>query len=275
MTAIDTTHKPTTTTIVITPETAKRWLATNRINRPMNKKVVNRYRGDMINGLWQYTHAGIAFDTNGDLVDGQHRLAAIAGLPEGHAVAMSVTRGLAPEARFFVDQGRKRTPGNQLAMAGVRNHNRIAAGIRVYLNWATRAMFTDSADQVVTAPRIQEWAADNAELVNLSNVIDVQLSRSYAHPRVARAAFFALAQIDEEEALDFFYKFSTGADLPMGNPILVLRNRLENDRISRVVRTDREQLGMIFRAWNAVRKGETLQRIMARAWTAETFPEPI
>lgn len=270
------TARPTTSTVLLTPDTAKRWLDANTINRPLNKGAVERYRGDMLAGLWQYTHAGIAFDTNGDLVDGQHRLHAIAGLPEGHAVAMSVTRGLAPESRFYVDQGRKRTPGNQLAMAGVRNFNQTAAGARLYLLWATGNMFRDNnAKSSITAPKIQEWVADNAGLVDLANDSHREIVKNDATPAVARAAFFAFAQVDATDAVEFFHRFSTGIALGAGSPILALRERLASDRRQRVKRSDREQLGLFVKAWNAEREGRQLKRLTPQAWTAQDFPLPV
>ena len=61
----------------ITPERASEWLAANTTNRPVSKAVVRSFAQAMRRGEWMVTHQGIAFDTQGVLVDGQHRLAAI------------------------------------------------------------------------------------------------------------------------------------------------------------------------------------------------------
>lgn len=63
--------------LVITPKMAEEYLKHNTSNRPINKTVMVAYAKDMVNGRWSLTHQGIAFDKDGNLVDGQHRLMAI------------------------------------------------------------------------------------------------------------------------------------------------------------------------------------------------------
>ena len=45
--------------------------------RRQSQSVVESYARAMRAGQWLLTHQGIAIDTNGELVDGQHRLSAI------------------------------------------------------------------------------------------------------------------------------------------------------------------------------------------------------
>lgn len=274
-TEISTATKPSTSIVIVTPEMALRWLEKNTNNRPVARIVVERYKRDMLAGLWQFTNAGVAFDVNGDLIDGQHRLLAISELPAGNGIALNVTRGLAPEARFFIDQGRKRTSGQQLAMAGNRNYNHTASGVRLHLIWKTGILFRDTKQaQLITSPQIQEWVQANADLVELANQSQRDLVKSDANPSVARAAFFAFAAIDPMDAALFFSKLHSGAGLDEGDPILALSQRLATDRRNKRRRTEREQLGMVIAIWNAWRAGRKLKTVPIRAWTAATFPEP-
>ena len=90
----------------ITPENAKKMLAFNKVNRPISEKTSKAYAEDMKNGRWDTnTTSCIAFDTKGNLVDGQHRLTAviIAGVP----VKMWVSRNVGDHVVF--DSGRNRT----------------------------------------------------------------------------------------------------------------------------------------------------------------------
>jgi hypothetical protein len=95
---------------IITPEMAKEYLAHNTANRALRSKVLAYMVRDMKSGKWRLTHQGIAFDANGNLVDGQHRLSAIvlAGVP----IQMMVTRGLDDEAILNIDTGSQRTPAD-------------------------------------------------------------------------------------------------------------------------------------------------------------------
>lgn len=76
----------------ITPETAEVYLAVNNNIRPLITRDVTAYANVMRRGEWQLTHQGIAFNEDGFLVDGQHRLAAI--VESGVTVRMIVTRGV-------------------------------------------------------------------------------------------------------------------------------------------------------------------------------------
>jgi len=267
---------PTTTAVTITPNMAKSWLENNTNNRPVAPKVVERYMRDMLSGLWHFTPAAIGFDTDGNMIDGQHRLHAIANLPEGHSVTMNVTHGLDPQSKFYIDQGRRRTPGNQLSMLGIKNYNHNAAGARQYLLWSQGLIFKDSSKaQLITSPQIQEWVENHMDLVELANQSHRDLIRNDARPAINRAAFFRFATINVEDAVTFFSRLHSGASLHEGNPILALKQRLETDRRTSRKRTDREQLGMLITAWNSWRKGKNMKSISSKSWTIDNFPKPI
>lgn len=266
---------PTTTPMPITPNMARTWLKFNHLNRPVHWPTVERYKRDMLAGLWKFTPASIGFDTDGNMIDGQHRLHAISQLPDDKTVTINVTHGLDPEAKFFIDQGRRRTPGNQLSMLGIKNYNNTAAAARFYLIWKTGALFRDSSRaQMITTPQVQEWVLNNMHLVDLANQSHTALVRTDARQAVVRAAFMACAEVDVMDAVKFFGRLHTGASLSEGNPILALRQRFETDRRTKRKRPDREQLGMIFTAWNYWRTGKSLKKLAPRDWDADTFPEP-
>lgn len=63
--------------MLVTPTLASQWLQQNIGNRPLRKRTVDLYASQMSSGLWRETHEPIAMDARGNLVDGQHRLAAI------------------------------------------------------------------------------------------------------------------------------------------------------------------------------------------------------
>jgi hypothetical protein len=104
-------------TVDITPEMAAKWLESNaEFNRKLRQTVVDRYARDMLNGAWNLTHQGVAFDTKGRLIDGQHRLAAIA--KAGVSVRMTVVRDTPAGAFDHVDIGFGRTTADVLSAQG-------------------------------------------------------------------------------------------------------------------------------------------------------------
>lgn len=91
---------------VITPQKAQGFLDRNHANRRVRHAVVQKYAAAMARGEWQLTHQGIAVDTDGNLIDGQHRLMAIAAAQT--SVTMTVTYGVPTTVFGALDQGVKR-----------------------------------------------------------------------------------------------------------------------------------------------------------------------
>lgn len=94
----------------ITPNLATQYMSAidpDYKNRNIRNRVVSAYARDMKDGRWELTHQGIAFDENGFLRDGQHRLAAI--IESGVTVKMMVTRGIPAGTYAGIDEGAKRS----------------------------------------------------------------------------------------------------------------------------------------------------------------------
>src|SRR5439155_10069057 len=61
----------------VTPKKAAEYLERNTANRPLSARTVRDFAQAMRRGEWQVTHQGIAFDTEGALVDGRNRPARV------------------------------------------------------------------------------------------------------------------------------------------------------------------------------------------------------
>lgn len=124
--------------IIVTPDMAQEWLSKNcDHNRTIKTKTVYSYARDMKNGNWYLTHRGIAFDKDGHLIDGQHRLRAIvlAGVP----VKMVVMRDVPKESMGFVDIGVTRSTVDMLKMRYdekyITNTTSVAAAKFMMCGW--------------------------------------------------------------------------------------------------------------------------------------------
>lgn len=98
----------------ITPALARDWLKRNTGNRPLRQSNVESWKLILQRGEYKLTHQGIAFLKDGMLADGQHRLSAIAEMPDSFSVQMLVTFDLPPDAFLGMDQGVKRTTADIL-----------------------------------------------------------------------------------------------------------------------------------------------------------------
>lgn len=94
----------------ITPAIAKAYLLKNDNNRPLRQNHIRLLASDIKNGDWQITHQGIAFDSTGRLIDGQHRLHAI--IQAGVGIQILVTRGCSSSSFSILDRGANRTPSD-------------------------------------------------------------------------------------------------------------------------------------------------------------------
>lgn len=87
-------------------------LAHNGGNRKMRMTGVEFLTRAMREGQFLTTHEGIAFDTEGSLIDGQHRLRAI--IASGTRQWMLVVKNLEPEVFNVIDAGITRTMSDRL-----------------------------------------------------------------------------------------------------------------------------------------------------------------
>jgi hypothetical protein len=111
----------------ITPDIAAKYLETMDGNRTVRQTRIDAYAAQMKSGLWRKTHQGIAFDADGHLIDGQHRMWSI--IESGVTVAMMVSRGVNPEDVVAVDSGLGRSYADVGLYAGWENADPVAAAI--------------------------------------------------------------------------------------------------------------------------------------------------
>jgi len=130
----------------ITPSIAEKYLACVRIGnqRKLSQARAEAFAREMSAKHWMQTHQGIAFDSNGDLIDGQHRLRAImiCGLTIPMLVTRDVPSNMVNGVKLFaidaIDIGYVRKTGEQLSLRhGIENSNRVAAATRAILVWST------------------------------------------------------------------------------------------------------------------------------------------
>jgi len=115
---------------LITPEIALEILKTNKRNRPMKKDLVLFYAEEMKKGSWKLNGESIIISSTNILLDGQHRLAAI--VKSGIEQQMVVVTGAKNEVFDTIDVGKTRTSGDIMAIDGISNANKHAAGIGKY-----------------------------------------------------------------------------------------------------------------------------------------------
>lgn len=114
----------------VSAEQAREWLKLNTSNRRIRRSHVEEFKRMFERKEYRITHQGVSFGIDGALQDGQHRLTALAEMPDGFSVVMSVTRGLEKEAFEVHDRGVKRTYSDSLRISrGLAEVSRFLAAI--------------------------------------------------------------------------------------------------------------------------------------------------
>lgn len=262
-------------TKTISPGEAAELLTENRSNRPLSKSVVNGFAEAMRRGEWKLTHQGIAFDENGNLVDGQHRLTAI--VESGVPVETLVFREVGSDTFDVLDAGRKRNAADALSIAGEKSTLLLASMIRIVWLYTNRpdsswsgGNATVTTPQVLETlekyPKIRDYTATGEEIARATGTIK----------SAAGGASFLVSRNNSKRKLEpWFEGLIEGAGLGKADARLRYRNHMLNlarrkaGEVQRR-RDSREHVWIYLTAFNAWAHGEPLPQI--RYTTDKSMP---
>ncbi len=111
----------------ISPDMAARLLLRNTKNRPIAKTKLSVYSQNMIDDIFPLTSSAIAFDKDGALQNGQHRLQAL--VASGKTIVFLVAKGLEPMSFLYEDIHIKRSLSDMLAILKEPNYKVLASAL--------------------------------------------------------------------------------------------------------------------------------------------------
>lgn len=254
---------PTASIESINPALAKEWLDKSPGNRTTKLLGLNKLVTAMADGRFKITNGGVAFDFEGNLIDGHTRLKAV--IKANVTVQMFVFRNLDKEVRLLIDTGDARTFKNSLEMLGLciftddkgKKHNlsRQVSQLATYL-----MLFQQKSNSIcngkgnITNDLISEFVTRNeAELVNTTIMIENHLK---VQKYMVKNHFAFLYQIykfiDEAKILEFINIVGgTQISNKENCPATLLKNKLINNHSGKggKVRTS-ENYGFVVDACN-------------------------
>lgn len=258
--------------VTVTPEMAAEWLARNVNNRPLSQRVVGRYVRDMKEGRWELNGETVKFNRKGDLLDGQHRLAAC--IQAEVSFETLVVYGLPEESFATVDTGQMRGGKHVLAIEGEKNAALLAATLGHVYRWERGYLDHQGHRNPEANPTNQDLLDTLERHPDVRRSVEVgqraAVARSFT-PSVAACLHYAFSQKDPLLADAFMEGLETGADLPSDSPILVLRERLFREAQGVKVLPNRMGMAFAIKAWNAFRSGRTIERLI---WVPGKEPFP-
>lgn len=158
------TYKPLNAAIItVTPEMAGEWLTHNHNNRKIDKNTVMKYAADMFAGNFTLNPDAIAFDHEGSLVNGQHRLMAIvnSGVPTASVVIYDFPVVRTDFLNF--DCGKNRTIRARVELAGYEVKQAAVDIAGAYLDIKHKQhnnSLSERLDFIHTNAEVLEWACN-------------------------------------------------------------------------------------------------------------------
>jgi hypothetical protein len=169
--------KPASKVYTITPTLAAvLFVEHNKWNRDVSLAKMRRWRGAMERDEWVLNHQGLAFYEDGNIADGQHRLAAVAmsGQPQDFWVFV----GLKRDALETIDQAFRRTAGDAMQMRGVSNGRLAAAVAEALMKYEHRRLYQQTLAPSITM--VEKWAKENEKQLESGIAIAQSLKASVA-----------------------------------------------------------------------------------------------
>jgi len=262
------TSEPTVERMVIDPDQALKWLETvNTNNRKVSDVHVRRFSRDMTEGKWRLKHEAIAFDSDGTLIDGQHRLWAI--VESGVSVETFVWHNVDPASMIVIGGGKTRSMADILNIAGENGdvgHHRLAA-LRAMLGGFGNPPLLSSSETSEALRRHHD--AIEFALAQLPTVVSARGVNTATTRAVVARSYYS---VDHTTLKDFCRKLTTGivtsADEGM---VVLLRQHLQENRGSSYSQR-MQRYGKVQRALSAWLKGENPTRLYPAS--GEQFPLP-
>jgi len=280
----------------VTPRDAQQMLATMVKNRAVSQSKVLEYAIAMDEGRWSLNGETIKIDKAGRLFDGQNRLNAciLAGKPFRTYIA----RGIEDENAFAtVDVGKNRTHSDIFGIAGFVSANQASAAAMVIyaiknckMGWSgitgSRSRFAKTRiGQMLKSKPTTSGVVSKEDLLSFAEPLrdDILTCVRYAQNSKAKkflavgviaGCLFLFREKDLVQAQTFFDNLGEGAGLSSTDPVLHLRERLQEFKARSSVKMSRwYYIGLTIKAWNKRRAGETVRTL--RVQENEEFPTKV
>lgn len=267
----------------IDPELAIDWL--DRVpedQRNLRDRTVSSYARDMASGNWRVTFDPFHFSRTGELINGQHRCAAIIK-SEVTLVSQAVVFGAERDVYEAMDQGVSRKFADMLKWHKYKNTMVLAAVANRYYVYDVTQSFKRPPVPATTTQLLDLVRDHHEEMqkgIAVGSSVARQLPLSKSVLAMCYILFTRVKPLSEDDDVQadvefFFARAGDGQNIGKGHPIYALRSWILNKRPT-AMPEDYAQAAHIIKAWNAYRRGRTIYNL---AWKSggsspEAFPKP-
>lgn len=268
-------------TMLITPETAEKWLANMGPQRKLSARHVQGLLSDWKNGRWCFTGEPIMLDDKGAVFNGQHRLkmVTLCGEPMTFLVVRFKDRAMAQAATLCIDGVRKRSASDYLTKLGRPNGrlvSSIASWVHKYLNGTLRSQTASNGERQLTVTEIAGIIAKFQDIEEAAHFVAGNSHKlcSISSPSIAGFMRWKTHRTHPGESDGFFERLITGTIPERQSGIALLRDRMQREKASQSSRVLNKyvELALTAKAWNAFLAHKPVTRLQFNA-LIDSFPE--
>ena len=259
-------HNETIKMELMTPEKAMRLLKRNNNNRKICRKNVIKYKNAILKGNYIATGDCITVDIYGNLLNGQHRLTAIA--EANVPVKVDIKYGCNPDVKYIQNTGKATslTDKGEIFLKNLGIHSKMYPVICKTIDYfENKGKFSKS--KLEYHPQdVVDFATDakNNEILKKVSKHAAQRHNIFGNASLALTKEVIFNLIDEYQATIFFDKIYENSFLK-GEPAHALWKWLENrkkNNLSRWASGGEEELNLALNiAWNAFIENKTITKI--------------
>lgn len=239
------------------PDAAEQLLAlSNEQNRPLSANHVRRLGSSFVDEDYALTGDTIKFSKSGRMLDGQHRMRSCVN--RKRAILTHMVFGLDEDVFDVIDQGKKRTAADILALAGVEQYALVAAAVAwvVRLQSAGTGAATMDGGAELSPRQIRRLATGEMARITDHAAHAILISKAFKHPpSMIAAILYLIGKRKKALAEEFVQEWVNGAKIGRNEAFNVLSQRLlavahqSGGHINRMVRA--AFVVQTFNHWNA------------------------
>lgn len=257
--------------VLLTVPLATELLENNTSNRPVTDGHVRHITSQIEHDHWIFNGETIKIDTNGVMLDGQHRCWAV--IESSIPVPTLIVRGLPPAAFKTIDTIRKsRSGADTLSVGhkdGLRYRNIIASALTWLLRWQRGAL----PDYQQPRFRIENADIEQADRDHPQMAAAVERCmgvRRLVTPSVIAFLYYVVSNQNPTLAERFIETLLDPTKAPLNDPIFRLRNYFTQDHHKK--KQSAMVIALSIKALNAAAAGKTIASL---AWKSQgERPEP-
>lgn len=261
---------------LITPSRAKEYLEANTQNRRVKNPVVYRYADDMVNGRWKLdTGETIKISETGIILDGQHRLLAV--VKANTSIMFHLAKGLPNNVFDVIDTGSNRNASDIFKIKGVKNENKLPSIISMYNSLKNPDRIRDSHlhHKSTNAMLLEQYYKNEPywqSVATKSHALYLSFAKILT-PSMIGGFYAYFNDLNSLMAENFMEQICTGSGIE-NETVLLLRNRLIQDKTSLRKISLSHKIALIIKTWNFFIKGDTV-KVLKFDIVNDPFPKAI